>query len=130
MPNEQNHSIEIITSSDGSHTLYVPELNEHYHSINGAVQESMHVFIQAGLMQITKQEINLLEIGFGTGLNALLTNNYINSKKVYYHTIEKFPLEINTIEKLNYQSFCQNSKPHFFSDIHKCAWDMSCPINP
>lgn len=54
------------TTDDGSHTLYVPELDEHYHSTHGAIQESMHVFIDAGLRHCTSEEINLLEIGFGT----------------------------------------------------------------
>lgn len=61
------------TTADGSHTLYVPELDEHYHSTHGAIGESMHVYIDAGLRHCLSAEINLLEIGFGTGLNAFLT---------------------------------------------------------
>ena len=62
-----------IITADNSPTLYVPELDEHYHSVNGAIQESMHVFINAGFKQIKKDKINILEIGFGTALNTLLT---------------------------------------------------------
>jgi tRNA U34 5-methylaminomethyl-2-thiouridine-forming methyltransferase MnmC len=68
-----------ITTHDGSHTLYIKELDEYYHSIHGAIQESMHVFIQSGLHFIQKKEITIFEMGFGTGLNAFLT--YLEGKK-------------------------------------------------
>ena len=60
-------------TADGSYTLYIPEMDEHYHSVNGAIQESEHIFIGAGLRAMEKPDIRILEIGFGTGLNALLT---------------------------------------------------------
>ena len=63
---------ELIVTSDGSHTIFVPELNEHYHSIHGAVQESMLVFIKNGLGYCDTNPLNIFEVGFGTGLNALL----------------------------------------------------------
>ena len=63
----------IEITEDGSHTLYLPELDEHYHSTHGAIRESLHVYLEAGLHHCHKEEINLLEIGFGTGLNAFLT---------------------------------------------------------
>ena len=59
---------ELQLTSDGSHTLYMPDMDEHYHSVNGAIQESEHVFIEAGLHRLPKKEIRVLEIGFGTGL--------------------------------------------------------------
>ena len=61
----------IITTEDGSHTIYVPTLEEHYHSTHGAINESMHIYINAGLKHLQKKEINILEIGFGTGLNGI-----------------------------------------------------------
>ena len=64
---------EIITTEDGSTTLYIPELNEHYHSIHGAIQESTHIFIKAGIEYYGQKNIRILEAGFGTGLNAFLT---------------------------------------------------------
>ena len=64
---------EMVTTEDGSHSLYVPHLNEHYHSTHGAIQESRHVYIHVGLHACQLQQTNILEIGFGTGLNALLT---------------------------------------------------------
>jgi tRNA U34 5-methylaminomethyl-2-thiouridine-forming methyltransferase MnmC len=63
----------LIETSDGSHTIYVPELDEHYHSIHGAVQESSFIFIRNGFDVSEADPVNILEIGFGTGLNALLT---------------------------------------------------------
>ena len=64
---------ELQLTADGSHTLFIPEMDEHYHSVNGAIQESRHVFIETGLKTMPKKEIRGLEIGFGTGLNAFLT---------------------------------------------------------
>ena len=83
-----------IQTDDGSHSLYVPELNEHYHSTKGAIQESKHIFIEAGLKFLQKAEIKILEIGFGTGLNAFLT--YLEGDKkgiqIDYTGLEKYPL--------------------------------------
>ena len=70
---------EIITTEDGSNTLFVPDLNENYHSSFGAIQESRHIFINTGFLSVKKANINIFEIGFGTGLNALLT--YIEASK-------------------------------------------------
>ena len=91
--------LEIIKTADGSHTLYVPELNEHYHTIHGAIQESRHVFIQEGFYHCNKNSLNILEIGFGTGLNVLLTNfeSKKTGKRKYFQTIDNSPLN-NSIE--------------------------------
>ena len=82
---------EIRQTKDGSTTLYVPDLNEHYHSVNGALQESMHVFVRAGLEFVwqNQPEIAVLEVGFVIGLNALLTlqQSLLYQKKVWYHTL-------------------------------------------
>lgn len=98
--------IEFRISKDGSHTLFIPHLNETYHSLHGAIQESLYVFIEAGLEQVIGKgkEIVVLEIGFGTGLNALLTLMYAcrKGKKISYHTLEPFPLPGDVFEKLNY----------------------------
>lgn len=104
---EENDRIERVlqVTADGSHTLFLPQLNEHYHSVNGAIQESRHIFIQAGLNQIEKKDIQLLEIGFGTGLNALLTLTELMTndlqQHLVYHSVERYPLDINMVEKLN-----------------------------
>jgi len=95
------------TSSDGSLTIWVPELDEHYHSIHGAITESQHVFIDAGLMAIKKEEISILEVGLGTALNARLTLEQKGGKSIHYFALEKFPLnegEINEIEALGHDT--------------------------
>jgi len=123
-----------VTTADGSHTLYVPELNEHYHSTNGALQESLHVFIEAGFRYVCKsmlrRPLHLLEVGFGTGLNALLTLLEAEKKhvEIYYETVEKYPLPPETIEQLNYGRLLpENSAPLFYA-IHRAAWGKETPL--
>ena len=84
----------ITTSSDGSTTIWVPGLDEHYHSIHGARTESQHVFIDAGLKVTTAQPVRILEVGLGTALNAQLTFETAKElgMEVLYHAIEKFPI--------------------------------------
>lgn len=98
--------IEFLTSKDGSHTLFLPHLNETYHSLHGAIIESQYVYIDAGLVLVgeNKNELTVFEVGFGTGLNAVLTLIYSQkeSKKINYHTLEPFPLQKDIYEKLNY----------------------------
>lgn len=97
---------EIIITKDGSPTIYLPDLNEHYHSIHGAIQEAKHVFILNGLNEfIHKEKIAILEIGFGSGLNALLAAiSSIEKEKgtIDYTGIEAFPLSDLEQSKLNY----------------------------
>jgi tRNA U34 5-methylaminomethyl-2-thiouridine-forming methyltransferase MnmC len=95
------------TSSDGSLTIWVPELDEHYHSIHGAITESQHVFIDAGLMALDMEEISILEVGLGTALNARLTLEQKGSRSIRYFALEKFPLndeEVNKIETLGHDT--------------------------
>ena len=105
---DKKQTIELITTEDGSHTLHLPDLDETYHSIHGAIQESNHVFVNAGLNYWLAQNqqaksISILEYGFGTGLNALLTAIKIGPTiKVHYHTLEKYPLPQEIIRLLNY----------------------------
>jgi tRNA U34 5-methylaminomethyl-2-thiouridine-forming methyltransferase MnmC len=115
---------EIIITSDGSHTLYVPELNEHYHSIHGAMQESEHIFIRAGFDFCSEDPLDILEIGFGTGLNALLTALHATAKnrRVNYTTIEKFPLEKKIINSLNYGDMSGPGARDVFLKIHDAPW--------
>lgn len=115
----------IIITEDGSNTIFVPSLNEHYHSTHGAVQESMHVFIKSGLREIEKTKINIFEVGFGTGLNAFLTAIESENLKieVNYTSIEKHPLNRIIIQSLNYPEFFSPDKRKLFSKIHDCAWN-------
>ena len=102
------NKIRIALTEDGTHTLYSPETGEHYHSIHGARQESDHVFIRAGLLHMASKtnDIRILEIGFGTGLNCLLTLAVAaeNRWKVTYHGLEPFPVNQEMAEQLNYCS--------------------------
>src|SRR5204863_9063129 len=92
-------NIEIITTSDGSHSLLNTELNETYHSTHGAIQESVHVFLKNGLDHFQQSnklhEIRILEVGFGTGLNALLTlqRSFNQLPKIYYESLEAHPID-------------------------------------
>ena len=93
-------SRKFTTSADGSLTIWVPKLDEHYHSIHGALTESQHVFIDAGLHAISKKEINLLEVGLGTALNARLTCEQRKDREINYLALEKFPLNSEEIQKV------------------------------
>ena len=101
-------NLKIIKTSDGSDTIYNSELNETYHSLHGSVNESNVVYIKNGiefyLDQNRKKNIKILEIGFGTGLNFLLTYIFLEKRKekILYHTLEPFPLPKDIIKKLNY----------------------------
>lgn len=116
----------IILTQDGSHTLYVDSLGEYYHSRYGAIQESNHVFILNGLNAIKKTDIVVLEVGFGTGLNALLT--YINGEKdqikIQYDAIDLFPLEYALVQKLNFTSLLNINNHQFLLNLHKLPWNQ------
>lgn len=127
----------IITTQDGSHTLFHEELNEFYHSAKGAIQEGKHVFIKEGLNFIKGtalnlgDEIRILEIGFGTGLNALLTmlEAEAHNLEIHYETIELYPLPIETIKDLNYTQelgyeFCYGP----YHTLHLCRWNETHQI--
>lgn len=110
-------------TEDGSSTLFIPELNENYHSSSGAISESMHVYINSGLKNTSKSDINILEIGFGTGLNLLLTfleNKNLN-RKILYETVELFPVDIELVKSLNYSEEL-SIKKDFFEGIHTSEW--------
>lgn len=116
----------IEQTSDGSATLYVPELNEHYHSVKGALTESEHIYIQMGLNASQVSCPHVLEIGFGTGLNALLTQKEAERTKrsVTYTGIELYPLEWETVRALHY------SDDAVFQTIHQANWEQNTIISP
>jgi len=118
------------TTSDGSHTLFLPELNEHYHSTFGALQEAKLVFIQNGLhyLQPCLKEINLLEVGFGTGLNALLTvlEAKKQQRKINYVAIEPFPLQKEVINTLNFPEQIGGPEAEgYFNKLHTANWGQA-----
>jgi tRNA U34 5-methylaminomethyl-2-thiouridine-forming methyltransferase MnmC len=95
--------IELITTKDGSHSLYRSDLNEKYHSEFGAIQESMHIFIQKGFEAVNKKKIQIFELGFGTGLNALLTW-MISKGKILQHRKVSFRNKTGCSIKLLFDS--------------------------
>lgn len=118
-------SIGYFLTEDGSYTLYNSELDECYHSNRGAITESEHVFINAGLKSIDKKQINVLEVGFGTGLNALLTLLYAknNNLNVFYEAIEAYPLTSDLYLKLNYEEFL-NTGTTYLKCLHEAKMNI------
>jgi len=121
-----------LTTEDGSHTVYLPEIDEHYHSIHGAINESMHVYIEQGLLYTKKKKLTIIEIGFGTGLNAYLTYAYAEKEnlEIEYYAIEKYPLNQQEYSTLNYPKNIFNEYAGFFDRIHEAAWDKMIEISP
>lgn len=121
---------EIKVTSDGSHTLYVPSLDEHYHSHFGAITESKHIFINAGLASLSADKVSILEVGFGTGLNALLTALFAGEHNVIvsYTSLEKYPLESSVVRQLNYGDLTGSNGPGLFEAIHKAPWGTATDI--
>ncbi len=115
---------EIIITEDGSHTIHVPELGEHYHSVHGAIQESEHIFIRSGLKTCNANPLKILEAGFGTGLNAFLTaiEASIQKRRIIYTAIEKYPLTGSVTSKLNYREFFPAEYASLFDMIHSVQW--------
>jgi len=124
-------SIEIIQTSDGSNSLHHRELDETYHSIHGAIQESKHVFINAGLHYLNqKQELQIFEVGLGTGLNTLLTFIENKHQTINYTAIEAYPISIEVAEKLNYLQLLNAIKQEpIFKTIHTCEWNKSIALS-
>ena len=115
---------ELRITEDGSHTLHIAELDEPYHSIHGAIQESLHVFLEHGFRTINKPSIKILELGFGTGLNTLLTLSEANKRNisVHYHAVEKYPLEQEEYILLNYEDFIDGIQPGSLLKLHEAPW--------
>lgn len=123
--------LEIKKTLDGSSTLYNSNLNEHYHSTFGAYTESMHVFIKNGFQFITKNKIHVLEIGFGTGLNAILTCEaaILKNTLVNYTALELYPLDLKLISNLNYTGVINPTLKDPFDKMHECAWNQNVMIH-
>jgi tRNA U34 5-methylaminomethyl-2-thiouridine-forming methyltransferase MnmC len=123
----------VTKTKDNTTTLFVPELDEHYHSIHGALQESKHVFIQAGLHPLKTQEtVRILEIGFGTGLNALLTaqETTASNQNIEYTSLEKYPVTANEVEQLNFQELIpDNETLTLLNALHTSDWEVEQKIS-
>ena len=119
-------------TADGSYTLYVPELDEHYHSVKGALTESKHIFIDMGLKHSSVTSPHILEIGLGTGLNCVLTllEAKESQRHVYYTGIERYPLNEEIIRKLNYPSIIGKECEVDYFAIHQAPWEEDVCLSP
>lgn len=122
----------IVRTADGSLTLQLPAWQEQYHSLHGAVQEAFHVFIHRGLHSLPGREISLLELGFGTGLNALIT--YLEARQrdlaVRYTGLEAYPVTQSEWEALDYGSlFPEPEAPEVFQALHQAPWEVETAIS-
>lgn len=118
-------------TEDGSHTMYAKDLDEPYHSTHGAIQESMHVFIKQGLLDLNMTPVRILEMGFGTGLNALLTFSEAlrRNTEIYYHAVEKYPLKESEYSLLNYEKLIEGAPKGLLNQIHSCPWEKKVKIS-
>jgi tRNA U34 5-methylaminomethyl-2-thiouridine-forming methyltransferase MnmC len=117
---------EIIQTLDGSTTIHLKEWNECYHSKHGAIQEAKHVFIKNGLALFPNQSISILEIGFGTGLNAFIT--YLESKEsgqtIDYVGVEAYPVSADEVLSMNYIEELKAAESEaVFKNMHTCNWE-------
>jgi len=121
---------ELRITEDGSHTVFFKDLDEPYHSIHGAIQESWHVFIEQGFLQLRQTSVRILEVGLGTALNLLLTvfSSEEKGTEVYYHAVEKYPLQPDEYNQLNFNKFFQGHGSEWLSVIHDAAWDKEVRI--
>lgn len=119
--------MELQQTTTGEYTLYIPSMDETYHSRNGAISESRHVFLQEG-MDRTAGNIQILEVGFGTGLNALLTAQHSteSDRKVYFHTLEPFQVPFDLVEKIGYGELANDTE--LFTQLHAADWEINIKI--
>lgn len=131
--------VTLFETKDGSSSLLHTELNETYHSTHGALQESIYVFIERGFAEVlnqSKKQISILEIGFGTGLNALLTllEAQRSQVSVTYETLEAYPLPSDTVNKLNYAKLLEAKEGPsvfpLFESLHSASWNEVIHIQP
>ncbi len=130
MTNSPFFDRQLVMTGDGSHSLYLAACNEHYHSTHGALRESQHIFIGYGYDEMAANaggRLRILEVGFGTGLNALLTWERCaqGMSAVEYVAIEAFPVTVELASQLNYASCLENSATQeIFAVMHQCSWGI------
>ncbi len=122
----------IKKTGDGFSTLYIPEMDEQYHSLHGAFNESMHVFMRSGYQFCTASEPVVLEVGFGTGLNGLITAVQAEKDKrpTTYFALEKYPVAVSLAETLDYGKRISEEARQWFSLMHSCRWETMVQVNP
>jgi len=129
--------LRVITTDDGSHSLFVPHLNETYHSSFGAITESEHIFIEAGLNYFFESnpqtnQVCIFELGFGTGLNALLSYRYAlhNHISIKYISIERDPLPLDFAMTLNYPGFVDlKNSSDVYRSMHESPWNQPIQLS-
>lgn len=129
---------EIFKTADGSHSIRLPEWNEQYHSKHGAIREAEHVFIESGLVYATEflmleKHLEVLEVGFGTGLNAFLTALFgqKNNLSIDYTALEAYPVQEEEWKRLNYPNeISQKNTEDLFEKIHQAKWEQKVQITP
>lgn len=117
---------EILRTQDGSTTIHLPEWDESYHSKHGAIQEAYHVFIKSGFSLFEGKSVSILEIGFGTGLNAFITflEAEKSNQKINYVGVEAYPIQLNEALQMNYVSELNSIQElDTFTNMHKCSWN-------
>jgi tRNA U34 5-methylaminomethyl-2-thiouridine-forming methyltransferase MnmC len=129
--------VQLIVSSDGSHTLYRPDIGEFYHSRYGALGESRQVYVRYGLEEAVSRyslrQVRVLELGFGTGLNVLAVIEFLLQHpniEVVYHTLEPLPLADEVVAQLNYTEQLPNVVAAYFDTIHSATWETPQQILP
>lgn len=128
---KRERDIKIEVTADGSNTLFVPQLDEHYHSVKGAMTESEHIFIRMGLEHSPLPSLRVLEIGLGTGLNAFLTLLSAErlNKFVHYTGIEFYPLPETTLRKLDYPTTICPERGGDYYRLHSSEWEKDIQIS-
>lgn len=126
--------LQIIHTQDGSATLYHPQLNEHYHSTHGALTESRHVFIRHGYheaLAMFQEPLRILEVGFGTGLNAALTaaESHAQKRHTEYTALEPFPVPAELLQRLEYNKRLSADEYGYFEKIHRQPWEIPTAIH-
>lgn len=123
---------QIIQTSDGSTTIHLPDWNENYHSKHGAIQEAKHVFIKNGLSLFEGESVSILEIGFGTGLNAFITflEAQNNDQSIDYVGVEAYPVSFEEVQQMNYVSELDaENESEIFKMMHESEWDATNKIS-
>lgn len=121
----------IIFTSDGSTSIHLEEWNESYHSKHGAIQEAYHVFIQNGLSLFKGKSVSVLEIGFGTGLNALITlkESHIFGQTIDYVGVEAYPVSMDVVNQMNYVTQLNSDLTTEFALFHSMEWEKKQVIS-
>ena len=122
----------IVETADGSRTILLEDWNEQYHSLHGAIGEAYHVFIKAGLYEAVGKDVAILEVGLGTGLNAIIT--LLEAQKrdlnIHYTGLEAYPVEKEELSQLNYVEMLEPGLQKAFKEIHDVSWNEEHAIRP